>query len=98
MKIGGYEVQSPTGIAFSETATLGDIITALLKYLYPFAGILVFLYFVWGGFGFLTSGGDPKAIDQAKGKITNAIFGFVILFVAYWIVQIMEYMFKIQVF
>ena len=77
---------------------LGDIITKLLKYLFPFAGLLLFAYLIIGGFSFLTSGGDPKAMEQAKGKVTNAIVGFLIIFLAYWIVQIFEYIFKISVF
>ncbi len=36
----------------------------------------------------MTSGGDPKAVQSAKSKITNALIGFVIVFAAYWIVQL----------
>lgn len=78
--------------------TLGGIISALIPYLFVFAGLLLFAYLIWGGFSFLTSGGEPKAMEQAKGKVTNAIVGFIIIFVAYWVVQIFEYIFKIQVF
>lgn len=82
----------------AELRTLGGIISEALKYLFPLAGLLLFAYLVMGGFSFLTSGGDPKAMEQAKGKVTNAIVGFIIIFVAYWLVQIFEFIFKIQVF
>jgi len=89
----------PTTSPFAnETASLGLIITEFLKYFFPLSGLLLFAYLIWGGFQYLTSGGDPKAMEQAKGKVTNAIIGFIIIFVAYWVVQIFEFIFKISVF
>lgn len=68
--------------------SIGNIVSELLKYLFPFAGLLLLLYLLFGGFSLMTSGGDPKAVQSAKGKITNALIGFIIVFAAYWIVQI----------
>jgi len=59
-----------------------------MTYLFPIAGILLLLYLLFGGFGLMLSRGDPKAVQGAKSKITNALIGFVIVFVAYWIVQL----------
>lgn len=67
---------------------IGDIVSELLKYLFPLAGLLVLLYLLFGGFQLMTSGGDPKKIQEARGKITNALVGFIIVFSAYWLVQI----------
>ena len=67
---------------------IGDIVSELIKYLFPLAGLLVLLYLLLGGFQLMTSGGDPKKTQEAKGKITNALVGFVIVFIAYWLVQI----------
>src|SRR3990167_6311291 len=68
--------------------TLGTIISLLLTYLFPLAGLLLFLYLVFAGFQFLTSGGDPKKVEQAKQRLTNGIIGFIIVFISYWLVQI----------
>lgn len=81
-----------TGLSSSFT-NLGSIITELLKYLFPLAGLLLFFYLIWGGFSYLTSGGDPKNMEQAKGKVTNAIVGFIIVFIAFWLVQLLDFMF-----
>ena len=67
---------------------IGSIVSSLLNYLFPIAGILLLLYLIFGGFSLMTSGGDPKAVQGAKSKITNALVGFLIVFAAYWIVQI----------
>ena len=68
---------------------LGSIVTSLIKYLFPFAGLLLLLYLIVGGFQIMLSRGDPKAMQSAQGKITNALIGFVVVFAAYWIVQLL---------
>ncbi len=35
----------------------------------------------------MLSGGDPKKVESAKGKITNALLGFVLVIFAFFIVQ-----------
>lgn len=67
--------------------TLGGIVSAVLPYLFVVAGLMLLFYLIWGGFGLMLSKGDPKAVEAAKGRITNAIIGFVIIFIAYWLVQ-----------
>ena len=73
---------------FGPGAQIGTIISAILPYLFPLAGLLLFLYLVFAGFQFLTSGGDPKKVEQAKQRLTNGIIGFLIVFISYWLVQI----------
>jgi hypothetical protein len=68
---------------------LGTIISTVIPYLFGAAGLLLLLYLVWGGFSYMLSGGDPKGTESAKQKITNALVGFTIVFVAYWLVQIL---------
>lgn len=67
---------------------LGDIVTNLLPYLFSAAGILLLLYLVYGGLQLMLSGGDPKAVQAARDKITGALIGFIIVFAAFWITQI----------
>lgn len=78
--------------------TLGDIISAVLPYLFGIAGLVLLFYLVMAGFSWMLSGGDPKAIESAKGKITTAITGFVILFIAYWLMQLLGLVLGIQQF
>ena len=70
------------------SGNLGDIVGALLPYLFAGAGILLLLYLLYGGISLMLSGGDPKAIQSAKDKITGALVGFIIVFASYWLVQI----------
>jgi len=93
---GDYEIESPEGFSFAE-GTIGDIITDLLPYIYVLAGLILFIYLIIGGFSLLTSAGDPKKVESAQGKITSAIVGFLIIFISYWIIQILEIVFGIEI-
>jgi len=68
--------------------TLGDIIGMILPYIFGAAGIALLIYLVIGGFQFMLSRGDPKAAQAAQAKISNAVIGFVIVILAFTIVQL----------
>lgn len=78
--------------------TIGGIFSqANLRIIFAIAGILLLIYLLFGGLQLMFSTGDPKKIEAAKGKITNAIIGFVIIFISYWIVQLVGILFNIQI-
>lgn len=63
-----------------------NIITAVVS----LTGIALFIMLLVGGFSFLFSGGDQKKLEQARGTITNAIIGLVIVVAAYLIIRIIS--------
>lgn len=77
---------------------LASIVTNALPIVFSIAGIILLLYLLWGGFDYLTSMGDPKKAESGRGKITNAIIGFIIIFAAFWLVQLIDYIFKLKVY
>ena len=87
-------ITDPLGEKFSD---IGDIINALVPYIFALAGLALLLILILGGFELMTSAGDPKKMESAKGKITNAIVGFIIIFISYWIVQILEIVFGVEI-
>ncbi len=68
---------------------IGDIISRLLTYIYPLAGMAAFVYLLWGGIHLMIAAGNEEGIREGKAKITNALVGFLIIFVSYWLVQIL---------
>lgn len=80
-------LEGATGLKFAG-GSIGDIINFLIPYIFVFAGLLLLLYLIYGGFHFIISMGDPKGMQEARGKITGALIGFLIIFLAYWIVQL----------
>jgi hypothetical protein len=94
---GNVAIEGPSGFLFAD-ATLAGVVSKSLVLVFPIAGLLLFAYLVWGGFDFLTSMGDPKKAEAGKHKITNAVIGFLLIFAAYWIVQLVDYFFHFGVY
>lgn len=78
--------------------TLGGIVSSILPYLFVISGLILLFYLIWGGFSLMLSKGDPKAVESAKARITNAVIGFVIIFIAYWLVQFVGKIFGVGQF
>jgi len=81
---------------FGNQITLGSILSKAIDYIFIFAGIGLLLMLLGSGFSFLTSTGDPKKMEKAKGQLTNALVGFLIIFVAFWLVQAAGIIFGIE--
>lgn len=51
------------------------------------AAVALFIMFVVGGFSFLFSGGDQKKLEKARGTLTNAIIGLVVIVASFLILR-----------
>ena len=71
-----------------DRASLGGVVANLIPYIFSLAGFGLMIYLILGGFEYLTSAGDPKKTDSAKKKLTYALLGFIIIFSAFWRVQL----------
>lgn len=86
---------SPFLVFFQRPA---GIVNELLKLAFPLAGIILFMMIVWGGFEMLYGAASSKAQEAGKQRITAAIIGFVLLFVSYWIAQILQTITGVNIF
>lgn len=66
-----------------------DMVSLIVRVLFVVAGVLLFLSIFWSGFKIIRGG--TKGKDEAKTIITTAFTGFLVMFVAYWIVRIIEF-------
>jgi hypothetical protein len=81
-----------------ELSTPGGIISrALSNFIFPIAGIILFAVLLLGGFQMLSGATNSKSLEEGKQRITSAIIGFIILFAAYWIAQLLELIFGIRI-
>ncbi len=67
---------------------LEGVFQNLLGAIIPFAGIVLFIFLVIGGYKFITSGGSPEKAAGAKATITYAIIGIVVIALSYLILSI----------
>ncbi len=59
--------------------SIGTLISTVVNAAIILAAILAFVYLIWGGVQWITSGGDKGSLEEARGRITNAIVGLVIV-------------------
>lgn len=95
-----FKIKGNTGIKNAGPAyqSIGDFISAILPNIYIIAGIIVFFLFIGGGFMLITSGDNPDQKGNGAKAVTAAVVGFIIIFVSYWIVQIVEILTGIDIF
>jgi len=77
--------------AVNDPAQISDIVGVLeniIKLLAPAAAIAFFIMLLVAGFQFLTSGGDPKSVGQARTTLTLAIIG-IILVISAWLILLL---------
>lgn len=65
-----------------------DIVSLIVQFIFVISGFLLFVTIFYGGFKFVRSGSKGK--DEAKSMISTALIGFIVIFVAYWVVRILE--------
>ena len=68
--------------------TIADLVNAILKFLFPLALVIAFVYFVWAGWDLVQSMGNPEGMKKAQAKMTHAVLGLVLLGISYWMAQI----------
>ena len=77
--------------------SIGNIVSYFLPYLLTIAGMILFGMLVAGGFSMLAGAADKEAQEKGKHMISNAFMGFILIFLAYWIAQILQVIFNISI-
>lgn len=71
---------------------LSNIITLFLIA----AAIITFFLLIIGGIQWMTAGGDKAATESARGRITAAIIGLVLVFAVFAIMKLLSYLLGID--
>lgn len=79
-----------------QITNLGLLISRTLNIALLIAGILVFVYLVWGGIQWITSGGDKGKTEEARSRITAALVGLAIVAAAWAVMRLISYFFGID--
>jgi hypothetical protein len=87
------DLPTGTGKTISATfPTLSSLVTVILKNSFTIIGLILLFLLIFGGFMFIMNAGngDQKKAAQGQAIITDAVIGFVVVFLAYAIVQIIQ--------
>ena len=92
-QLGGEGIGTKSGYE-----SVGSFLSGILPNVYIIAGLILFFLILMGGYGLLAAGDDPEKLKQSSKTFTAAIGGFLIIFVSYWIIQIIEVLTGIAIF
>lgn len=81
-----------SGTISSQYPTVNTLVNILLKNSLTVISVLLLVILVYGGLQLIMGAGndDPKKAAAAKAMVTDAIIGFVVVFLAYTIITIIE--------
>ena len=63
----------------------------------PIAGIILLLLLIYAGFLLMTSTNNPDQAEKARQIFSTSLVGFLLIFAAYWIAQILQIIFGIPI-
>lgn len=69
-------------------ACLAPVATNVIYYLFAFLGAAAIVFLLFGAIKFVTSQGDQKALQSARGTMTYAVIGVVLILLSFTIVNI----------
>lgn len=84
--------QQTVGEVYSTPAVL---INVIVTNIFVIAGVILFLLMIYSGYLFITK--ESKGIEEARSTLTTAIIGLVVMFSAFWVVQIVQIMTGISI-
>lgn len=71
-------------------ADFGCLFQRVISYALGFAGIVLFILLLVAGFKYITSGGDPKAVEGARKTLTYAIAGLLVILLSYLVLVLIK--------
>ncbi len=83
---------SPTS-EFESSGLPAQIVEKILPIVIVLGGFITVIIIIISAIQFITSSGDPKGAEAAKGRLTYAIIGLIIILLSFAILQLINYLF-----
>lgn len=87
----------PSQLTKVSTFSIIDIIRGIIQFILVAAFVLAFIMLLIGGIRWITAGGDEKGVEKARGQITAALIGLVIVLVAFALIKLVETFFGVSI-
>lgn len=71
---------------------VGKYVSAIITGAISISGVLLLFILIMGGIGMITGAGNdnPEKVEKGKKAVNSALIGFVVVFMSYWIVKLIE--------
>ena len=77
------QVQNPISVS-----TFGGFASLVFNAILAVVGVLALIFLAIGGIQYMTSGGDKFAVEAARGRITAALVGLLVVFGAWLLINV----------
>ena len=77
---------------------LGNVLGFVITIAFVIAVLIALFYLVWGGIKWITSGGDKAGVEGARSQIIASIIGLIIVFLAFFILNLVLGLFNLSLF
>jgi len=91
------QIQPPSGLPSGGLNTVSKVLGNSLTIMLIVAVILTLIYLILGGIQWIQSGGDKQKVAQARSRITYAVIGLIVALVAFFIINVVGYFFKVNI-
>ena len=83
-------------VPFWKSGDLAGLLSKLIGVGIVFAGVVAFVFLIFGALRWITSAGNKEQLTTAQNTITNALVGLVIIFAAWAILSLVKYFFGLS--
>lgn len=81
---------SPVYAATGDVSSIETFIKSIILILVKIAGLVSAGFFVWGGFSYITSTGNPERLDRAKNTVLYSGIGLAIVLGAFMLTNVVS--------
>lgn len=82
-----FGVNDAASTGLPQQTDLKLVISNIVRVILGFLGIIAVIIIMYGGFIWMTAGGDPTKVEKAKKILINAVIGLIIILTAFIIVS-----------
>lgn len=95
-------VLGPTLNSLQNSSNSGEgflrlLLPNLIALMFVVGGVVTFAMIIFGAIQWITSAGDKTSLEAARGRISSALIGVVVLFSAFAIIKLIEGFFGVQI-
>lgn len=74
-----------------------DLLPALVTLGFVIGSLIFVFFLITGAITWMTSGGDKSKLESARGRLSSALIGFILLLVVFALIQLIEKFFNINI-
>ncbi len=78
-------ISKPSNLSITD---LGTLLSGAIGFILVVAALAAFIFLIWGGIQWITSGGDKSAVEAARSRILAAIIGLFVVFAAWALMSV----------